>query len=43
MVTCFFMKGNPVVKFKIEMEELKQVAFPMFWGSGEKILSAFGR
>lgn len=30
MLTCLFMKENSVVNFKIEIEEVKQIACPVF-------------
>lgn len=43
MLTCLFMEGNSVLKFKVEMEELKQIVCHVFWGNCEKSLSVLGR
>lgn len=42
MLACLFMEGNSVVKFKVEMEELKPIVCPVFWGNREKSLSVWG-
>lgn len=35
------MKENSIVNFKIEIEEVKQIACPVFWGKCENGISAF--